>query len=117
MYLHTFTGDFMTQYYTVSKAASKLGVSVDTVQRWLKNGDINYVQVGAGWRRIPQSEIDRVSMGTKHGYLRPVCPVCNSSQLSWKLGAGNGLSCLTCGTEYFLTVGKSRKNVPHENYE
>jgi len=106
----------MSNYYTVSEASNLLGVSVDTVQRWLKNGDINYIQVGdTGWRRIPQSEIDRVLLGNKHGYLRPVCPRCNSNMLSWKLGAGNGLTCLTCGTNYFLTIGESRKYLPEES--
>lgn len=50
----------MNKYYTVSEAANRLGVNKVTVQRWLSDGKINYIQIGTGWRRIPQSEIDRV---------------------------------------------------------
>lgn len=55
-----FVGDVMNDYYTVSEAAELLGVNKVTIQRNLSKGNIKYVQIGNGWRRIPESEIKRI---------------------------------------------------------
>lgn len=50
----------MEKLYTVSEAADIFNVSRTTVQRWLDKGHIKYVQIGSGWRRIPDSEISKL---------------------------------------------------------
>lgn len=107
---------YNNRLYTASEAADILQVHVNTIKNWHREGKIKGVQVGtAGWIRIPQSEIDRIWFEEKEGYLRPICPKCMSDDLSWMMAAGNGLVCLHCGTTYFLTVGKTRKDIPVEN--
>ena len=50
----------MKSMYNISEAAALLGVNKQTVQRWLSSGSVKFVQVGNGWRRIPESEIKRL---------------------------------------------------------
>jgi len=50
----------MNKLYTVSEVAELLDVNKVTVQRWLDKGKIKYVQIGNGWRRVPDSEIERI---------------------------------------------------------
>jgi excisionase family DNA binding protein len=47
--------------YTVSEVAEIFNVHRTTVHYWINKGHIRkVVQVGDGWKRIPQSEIDRL---------------------------------------------------------
>lgn len=50
----------MEKLYTVSEVADLLYVNKQTVQRWLEKGKIKYIQIGNGWRRVPESEIERI---------------------------------------------------------
>jgi molybdopterin-binding protein len=59
---------------TLGEAARAIGVSVDTLRRWDKSGRIRTVRDGAGRRRVPVGEVERLAD-------RPV-----------RLGAGDGLS-------------------------
>lgn len=52
-----------TQYYTTTQAASKLGVSVDTVKRMCSDGRLNGVEQTSTKRLIPVAEV--------HKYLVP----------------------------------------------
>ena len=45
--------------YTKTEAARLIGVTRQTVHMWIKSGAIKTVDIGEGWGRIPQSEIDR----------------------------------------------------------
>ncbi|MCI0722931.1 MAG: helix-turn-helix domain-containing protein [Acidobacteria bacterium] len=47
----------------VTDAARALGVSGETVRRWVREGRIRAVQTPSGHLRIPQDEIDRVRKG------------------------------------------------------
>ena len=43
----------------MQEAAEKLGKHPNTIQRWIKNGQINCVKIGRDWE-ITQEEIDRI---------------------------------------------------------
>lgn len=40
----------LEQFYTASDVASKLKVHVETVKRWLRNGDLEGIRIGGRWR-------------------------------------------------------------------
>lgn len=40
----------LEQFYTTSEVASKLKVHVETVKRWLRNGDMEGIRIGGRWR-------------------------------------------------------------------
>jgi molybdopterin-binding protein len=46
--------------YTVAEAARLLGVSIDTVRRWDREGRIATERDGANRRTVPAAEIDRL---------------------------------------------------------
>lgn len=46
--------------YTVEEAAEHLGVSMVTVGRWLRSGNLRGVKVGRAWR-VPESALDEVA--------------------------------------------------------
>ena len=46
--------------YSVTEAAKALGVSVDTVRRWERQGRIRAERDRSNRRRVPASEIDRL---------------------------------------------------------
>lgn len=48
------------QLYDVKQVASLLRVDPETVRRWHRDGKIRTVQIGAGWIRVPESEIKRM---------------------------------------------------------
>jgi molybdopterin-binding protein len=54
--------------YTATEAARELGISVDTVRRWDREGRIRSERDSANRRRIPLSEIERIrgDGGTHH---------------------------------------------------
>jgi excisionase family DNA binding protein len=45
---------------TTSAAADALGVTAQTIRRWIEAGQIKAVALPSGHFRIPQSEIDRL---------------------------------------------------------
>jgi excisionase family DNA binding protein len=53
------------QALTVPQAAERLGISPDTVRRWLREGKLQGVLMGGdtGGYRIPQREVARILMG------------------------------------------------------
>ena len=48
------------EYYRVSEAARTLGISVDTLRRWDRQGRIKAERDGSNRRIIPVSEIERL---------------------------------------------------------
>src|SRR5436190_22081037 len=46
---------------TMGEAARALGVSVDTLRRWDRSGKLSTVRDGRNQRRVPASEIERLS--------------------------------------------------------
>src|SRR6266567_3783353 len=56
------------QDHTIGEAARLLGVSVDTVRRWDRQGRIRTRRDAANRRLVPQSEIERLRGGDgEHG--------------------------------------------------
>jgi molybdopterin-binding protein len=51
----------MASDLTLGEAARGLGVSVDTVRRWARAGKIKTTRDDANRRRVPQSEVTRLS--------------------------------------------------------
>jgi excisionase family DNA binding protein len=47
------------QVYSIEEAAQLLRVSIDTIRRMIKRGQIEAHQVGRQWR-IPKREVDRL---------------------------------------------------------
>lgn len=47
----------------IGEAARSLGVSLDTIRRWERDGKISGIRTPGGQRRFPQSEIDRLLSG------------------------------------------------------
>ena len=56
------------QAYTATEAARELGISVDTLRRWDREGRIRTERDSANRRRVPFDEIERLrgSAGTQH---------------------------------------------------
>ena len=49
------------ELYFVSEVSNITGIPIDTIKRWLRNGNYKYVQsVVNGWRRVPESEVKRM---------------------------------------------------------
>lgn len=48
-------------YYKVREAADVLGVSPETVYRWLRDGTLRGIRIGPKLLRIPRSEIERMA--------------------------------------------------------
>jgi molybdopterin-binding protein len=48
------------EYYSVSEAAKALGVSIDTVRRWERQGRLKAERDAANRRLIPAAEIERL---------------------------------------------------------
>ncbi len=46
--------------YSLKDAAILLGVHVNTIRRWIKEGKIKAVKMGKNWK-IPSEEMNRVS--------------------------------------------------------
>jgi molybdopterin-binding protein len=56
------------QAYTATEAARELGISVETLRRWDREGRIRSERDAANRRRIPREEIERLrgDPGTQH---------------------------------------------------
>ena len=48
------------EYYSVSNAAKMLGISLDTLRRWEREGKIHTDRDERNWRIVPASEIARL---------------------------------------------------------
>ena len=53
--------------YTASEAARALGISLDTLRRWDRQGRIKVRRDAANRRVVPASEIERLNRGERHG--------------------------------------------------
>src|SRR2546421_10772770 len=53
--------------YTASEAARALGISLDTLRRWDRQGRIRVRRDAANRRVVPASEIERLSGGERRG--------------------------------------------------
>ena len=51
------------QSYSASEAASALGISLDTLRRWDREGRIRTVRDKANRRRVPAAEVERLRGG------------------------------------------------------
>lgn len=51
--------------YTLEEAAELLRVSKETIRRWDKSGKIHCIRLPNGYRRVPVSEISRITKGVK----------------------------------------------------
>src|SRR3954465_8659540 len=51
------------EFYSASEAAKSLGISVDTLRRWDRQGRIRTERDASNRRRVPASEIDRLRGG------------------------------------------------------
>jgi molybdopterin-binding protein len=56
------------QSYTAAEAARELGISLDTLRRWDRNGRIRTERDSANRRLVAQAEVERLraSQGAKH---------------------------------------------------
>ena len=50
---------------TLDEAAKLLTVTKETIRRWDREGKIHCIRLPNGYRRVPQSEIDRITRGVK----------------------------------------------------
>lgn len=57
----------MPDTYTVGEAARLLGISVETLRRWDKDGRIRTERDKANRRTVPASEVSRLRGETPHG--------------------------------------------------
>lgn len=57
----------------ISEFADGLGMHVQTVKRWCRNGDVDYTRILGGERRIPYRELFRLAGDARP---RPCCIVC-----------------------------------------
>jgi excisionase family DNA binding protein len=62
MQTYTKVGVYMneTKYYTTGQVANILGVHKDTVRRWENTGKIRSIRMEGGWRRFPESELEKL---------------------------------------------------------
>ena len=56
----THTPDDADRLLPIGEAARSLGVSLDTIRRWEREGKIVGIRTPGGQRRFPRSEIDRL---------------------------------------------------------
>src|SRR4051812_27600075 len=56
----------------VGDAAEALGVSVDTVRRWARDGRIAIVRSTGGQRLVSRTEVDRIMATRRRGPDRPI---------------------------------------------
>jgi len=47
-------------FLTISQAAERLGIHVNTLRAWSDKGLVQHVKLPSGYRRFPTSEIDRL---------------------------------------------------------
>lgn len=45
---------------TISQAAEQLGIHSNTLRGWADKGLVDHVKLPSGYRRFPQSEVDRL---------------------------------------------------------
>lgn len=64
----------------IGQAASLLGVSVDTVRRWEREGRVGIVRSAGGQRQVPLEEVQRL-LADRHGPQRPVTASSARNQL------------------------------------
>jgi molybdopterin-binding protein len=57
------------EYYGVSSAAKMLGISIDTLRRWEREGKIHAERDKSNRRVVPASEITRLTGGDRSGHL------------------------------------------------
>ena len=55
------------EVYSAGEAARVLGVSLDTLRRWDRQGRIAVLRDGANRRLVPRSEVERLRAGDPHG--------------------------------------------------
>jgi excisionase family DNA binding protein len=60
----------MEKHYTLSEAAKMLGVTTQTLRTWDKSGKIRVMRTPGNQRRVPGSEIERLS-----SHIAPVKPI------------------------------------------
>lgn len=53
--------------YSASEAARALGISIDTLRRWDRQGRIRVDRDGANRRVVPAAEVERLRGGDTHG--------------------------------------------------
>src|SRR3989338_1489474 len=68
-------------YYSIGEAAKLLGVSIQTLRRWTKDGKITYVRTKGGFRRFPHDKLIKIK---KYGVTK--LPVFTSKQAGLELG-------------------------------
>ncbi len=54
------------QSYSVGEAARRLGISIDTLRRWDRQGRIHTERDPANRRLVPVSEVERLRGGSEH---------------------------------------------------
>lgn len=59
------------EYYSASDAARTLGISIDTLRRWDKEGRIATERDGSNRRIVPAAEIERLRGDAGAGHLSP----------------------------------------------
>jgi molybdopterin-binding protein len=59
------------QYYSASDAAKALGISIDTLRRWDRDGRIRTERDSGNRRRVPAAEIDRLRGDASAAHLSP----------------------------------------------
>ncbi len=57
--------DETDRLYTLDEAAEFLRVSKETIRRWDRTGKIHCIRLPNGYRRVPASEISRITKGVK----------------------------------------------------
>jgi len=57
------------EYYSVGEAAKTLGISVDTIRRWDRQGRLKTERDSGNRRIVPASEIERLRGDARSGHL------------------------------------------------
>lgn len=62
----------MEETYRIGEAAAALGVRVETLRRWERDGRLKTVRTSGGQRRVPVSEVARLQADARSDRGRPV---------------------------------------------
>lgn len=65
----------MAQSYRIGEAAQMLGVRVETLRRWERDGKLHTTRTSGGQRRVPTTEVARLL-----AEARPQQPIAQASQ-------------------------------------
>jgi len=94
-----------TPLYTTQEVATELGVEVETVRRWVREGRIRAMSLGRDYRFSPKSVLEFVVEREKEAETRRIL---NQKKTQAPAARWDYTTCVRCSEERFLTTSSDR---------